>query len=438
MADFLSKPILVGFLNGIAISIFLGQIGKLFGFPIEAGGIIPRLLEFVEKLPQTHAPTLAVGLGSCAVLVLSTRLLPRLPAPLIAMVAGAAAVALLNLDRNGVTTLGLVPAGLPPLRWPTFPLEDLSSLVGSAAGLALIMFTSGMLTARSFASKAGDAIDTDREFAALGAANLAAAISQGFAVTGADSRTAVGVAAGSRSQVTGLVAAATIAIVLLFLTRPLQDVPLATLGAVLLSSAVSLFDVRTLREIWQLDRREVLLSLITTLSVVAVGAINAILIAVGLALTRFVRQVARPRDEVLGAVDGLPGFHSIERHPGAKTLPGVVLYRFNSPVTFFNADYFKARALAVAEAAGPALRWFVIDAIPISGLDVTGLYALRDLTETFRARRITLILAGRRTEFLSLLREAGLYQPDHEDRLFPTLRQALKSYRREHGAAEPS
>jgi high affinity sulfate transporter 1 len=436
IADFLSKPILVGFLNGIAISIFLGQLGKLLGFPIESEGILRRLFELAAKLPQTHSPTLAVGLGSLAVLLFANRFLRRWPGALLALVAAGVAVALLRLDRAGVAILGSVPAGLPPLHRPSFPVDDMPSLVARAAGLALILFTSDMLTARSFASKAGYAIDVDREFAALGAANIASALSQGFAVTGADSRTAMAYSAGGRSQVTGLVAAATIAMVLLFFTGPLQYVPTAALGAVLVFASFSLFDVRTLREIWTLDRGEAALSVITTLSVVVVGPINAILVAVALALMRFVKRIARPRDEVLGKVEGLPGFHSVERHAGARTFDGLALYRFDAPVTFFNSDYFKRRVLEAADAAGPGLEWFVIDAIPISEFDITGLYALRDLTETLRARGVTLILAGRKTEYLDLLKETGLYLPDHEDRLFPTLGQALRAYRDQHGRAQ--
>jgi MFS superfamily sulfate permease-like transporter len=271
----------------------------------------------------------------------------------------------------------------------------------------------------------------ERAFGGL-AANVSSALSQGFAVTGADSRTAVGVAAGGRTQVTGLVAAATIAVVLLFLTEPLRFVPVAALGAVLIFAALSLFDVGTLRELWKYDRLEVGLSLITTLGVVAVGAINGILIAVALALARFIRQAARPRDEVLGRVDGLAGFHSIERHgTAARTFPGLVLFRFNGPLTFFNADYFKQRALAAADAAGKDVRWFVIDAIPISDIDVNGLYALRDLNIELEARGTTLMLAGRRTEFLIWLREIGVFRTELDNRLFPTLSQALRAYRRE-------
>ena len=437
LADFLSKPILVGFLNGVAISIFLGQIGKLLGFSVESSGIIPRLLEVLGKIPFIHGATLAVGLASFALLLACVRWLPRLPAALAVLVVAGAATAVLELHAQGVTVLGPVPAGLPQLRWPTVPLQDVPSLAAAAAGLALVVFTSGTLTARSFAAKGGYRIDVDREFAAFGAANISSALSQGFAVTGADSRTAVGVAAGGRTQVTGLVAATTIAAVLLFLTEPLQYVPVAALGAVLVFAAFSLFDVATLREIWKYDRLEVGLSLITTLGVVAVGAINGILIAVVLALARFIRQAARPRDEVLGRVEGLPGFHSIERHgAAAKTFPGLVLFQFNGPLTFFNADYFKQRALAAADAGGKDVSWFVIDAIPISDIDVNGLYALRDLNMEFEARGTKLILAGRRTEFLIWLREIGLYQTELDNRLFPTVTQALKAYRRQTIQAE--
>lgn len=359
------------------------------------------------------------------------RFFPRLPSALITLITAGTVGALFGLDQYGIAILGPVPAGLPPLRLPRFPEDDIPALLASAAGLALVLFSSGMLTARSFAEKGGYAIDADREFAAFGAANLASAISQGFAVAGADSRTAIADAAGGRTQMTGLVAAATIAVVLLFFTGPLQYVPIATLGALLMFASFSLFNTRTLREIWGIDRTEVGLAVITTLGVVAVGAINGILIAVGLALVRFVKLTARPQDEVLGAVDGLPGLHSIERHPGAKTFPGLVLYRFDGPLTFFNADYFKTRALAVADAAGPELQWFVIDAIPISQIDITGLYALRDLRQRLEARGTVLVLAGRKTEILMWFREAGLYRSEHERWIFPTLRQALKAYHRE-------
>ncbi len=431
LADFLSKPILIGFLNGVAISILLGQIGKVFGFPIEASGVLPRLWEFLSKLPQTHWPTLATGLIAFTVMLSCRRFFAVLPAALVAMIVTGLTVALLDLEGYGVAVVGKVPAGLPPLRIPTFPFEHLTALVAAAAGLALVLFSSGMLTARSFADKNRYAIDVDREFAAFGAANIASALSQGFAVTGADSRTAMVDATGGRTQMTGIVAAASIAAVLLFFTKPLYYVPVAALGTVLVFASFSLFDVSTLRTIWRVDKREVGLSVLTTLGVIWVGAIDAILVAVALALVRFVQFTARPRDEVLGKVEGFAGLHSIERHPNAITWPGIVIYRFDSPITFFNSAYFKQRALRAANAGGPGVKWFVLDMIPISRVDVTGLYAIRGLRDELEAAGTELIFAGRKTEILQWARSAGLYSAELEERTFPTLRQALKAYRRQ-------
>jgi len=251
LADFLSKPILVGFLNGVALSIMLGQLGKIFGFPINADGIVPRLLEFVGKVDQTHWPSLAVGLGTFAVLLLTPRLFRAIPAALVAMVVAGCVVRVFGLEARGVKIVGEVTAGLPPLQIPHFPVDLVPNLLGGAAGLALVTFSSMMLTARSFASKNKYDIDADREFAALGAANILSALSGGFAVSGADSRTAMSDATGGRTQVTGLVAAGTIAAVLLFFTGSLRYVPIAALGAVLVKAVFSLVDVKALQMIYQ-------------------------------------------------------------------------------------------------------------------------------------------------------------------------------------------
>jgi len=431
LADFLSKPILVGFMNGVALSIVLGQIGKLFGFDIDAGRIIPRLLEFLSKLELTHWPTLVVGLATFAVLAVTPRIAPRLPAALVALGAAAAAVRVLGLDASGVKVVGDVPAGLPPVRLPNFPLEMLDDLLAAAAGVALVSFSSMMLTARSFASKNRYEIDPDREFAALGAANVASALSQGFAVSGADSRTAMSDASGGRTQVTGLVAAGAVAAVLLFLTGPLGYVPVAALGVVLVKAAVSLVDLGQLRVFYRIARLEFALSVIATLGVVAVGATKAILFVVILALLRFVRIASRPRIEILGEVEGHPGFHSVARHLGARTEAGLVIFRFNGPVVFFNAPYFRREVLAAADAAGPRLKWFVIDMLPVTMIDATGLFVARDVFDTLRARGVVVAAAGRQAEWQKWAAARGFEV--QATRAFPTLRQAVRAYRRETG-----
>jgi high affinity sulfate transporter 1 len=437
-ADFLSKPILVGFLNGIALSIMLGQIGKIFGYQIAAGGIVPRLLEFARKLGLTHWPTLAVGLSTFVVLLITPRLSRRIPAPLVAMVVAALAVRLLGLEAHGVKTIGDVPAGLPVIRIPRFPLELVPSLLGDAAGLALVTFSSMMLTSQSFASKNKYDVNADREFAALGAANIASALSEGFAVSGADSRTAMSDTVGGRTQVTGLVAAAAIGIVLLFFTGPLRYVPVAALGAVLVKAALSLVEIPSLRTIYRIDRREFALSVIALLGVVAVGAIRAILFAVVLAILRFVRLISRPKVEILGKVKGFPGFHSIERHSEAVMTPGLMLLRFNAPIVFFNAPYFKREVLAAAQAAGPSLKWLVIDMLPITMIDATGLYTAEEVFDTLKQQGVVLSAVGRKTEW-RLWAESHHRDPqDRKIQLYPTFREAIRVYRRAHGITDDS
>ena len=432
LADFLSRPILLGLLHGVALSIMLGQIGKLFGFSIESGRIIPRLIEFVFKLGETHWPTLAVGLATFAVLAVAPRLVPRLPAALVAMAGAALAVAGLGLSSLGVATVGAVPAGLPPFRMPTVAPGIFDHLLLNAAAVALVSFSSGVMTARSFAAKNGYDIDVDRELAALGAANVASALSQGFAISGAASRTAMNDAVGGRTQVAGLVAAGAVALVLLFLTVPLQYVPLAALGAVLVRAALAMVDIGALRELYRLEKAEFALALATMIAIVALDVMEAIAFAVVLALLRFIKLTSRPREEILGEVAGRPGLHGVDRYEHARTIPGLVLYRFNGPLLFFNAPYFKQRVLAAANAAGPGLRWFVIDALPITMVDVTGVYVLRDVDREFAARNIVFGIAGRKGEVLEMRRQRGILPEDQmKARLFPTLRQALKAFRSE-------
>ena len=425
LADFLSRPILVGFLNGVAVSIALGQSGKLFGFSIEQQGVVLVAIELISKFGQIHWLTFAIALLAFAVLLLAPRLIKHLPAALLAMLVTSVAVAGFDLEAHGVATLGVVPAGLPALGLPAGSLQLLTEhfkpLLMAAAGIALISFSSAMLTARSFAAKNRYDIDVDREFAALGAANIASALSQGFAISGADSRTAMSDASGGRTRLTGLFAAAAVALVLVFLTGPLQFVPVAALGAVLIMAALSLLDLSSLRRFWAIDKREFLLSMIATFGVIWVGALEAILFVVLLAVLRFVQLTARPRAEVLGSIEGMPGFHALDRHREAAVTAGLVLFRFNGPLVFFNAGYFKREALAAANQQGDDLRWFVLDMIPLTQLDITGIDALLDLQAELASRGVELVAAGRRSES-----SQGVSPVRH----YPTLRKAQQAYRK--------
>ena len=440
LADFLSKPILVGFLNGIALSILLGQIGKLFGFSIESSHVLPRFFEFFHKLEHINWPTLGISVLAFSVLWLGPRYLRRLPAALLAMVLAGAATALFNLEAMGVVTVGKVPAGLPPLHIPSFPLEMLPTLLADAAGLALVSFSSMMLTARGFAEKNGYEIDTDREFAALGAANIASALSQGFAISGADSRTAMADASGGKTRMTGLITAATIGLVLIFLTAPLAYVPVAALGAVLIYGAYSLVNLKILKSFYNISRYEFALSLLATIGVAAVGAVQAILFVVILAILRFVQMTCRPAVEQLGEVDGFPGLHSLITHANAKATPGLMLFRFNGPVVFFNAPYFRREVLLAVEAAGPDLKWFVLDMLPITEIDATGFYVMKDVAEKLKARGITIAIAGRKTEYENWEKQHNIQPGNNTQRAhrFPTLRQAMRAFRLLHPEAPAS
>lgn len=425
LADFLGKPVLVGFMNGIAISIVLGQIGKVFGFAIESGRILPRLFEFASKLPLTHWPTLAIGVGTFVVMRGVRRFMPRLPAPLIAVVLAVVAVQTLALDQAGVAVLGAGPAGLPALGWNPVPPELLLELLTGAAGLALVSFTSGMVTARSFAARNRYEIDVDRELIALGACNVASSLSQGFAVTGADSRTAVSDVMGGKTQVTGLVAATTIALVLLFLTGPLQDPPNSALGAVLVSAGLGLFDWRALVRFYRIQEGEFLVCMAAMLGVVTLGALPGIGLAIGLAMLVLLLRSSRPGDAVLGRVAGLPGFHDVERHEGASAIPGLVLYRFAASLIFYNAPYLKRRALAVVT-AHPGAAWLVIDAGPIAHLDSTGADTLVSLADDLAARGVRIALGGVLPQVRRMLERSGALERLGADNVFETLRAAVE------------
>ena len=424
LADFLSRPILVGFLNGVALSIILGQADKILGFAVLESGTLPRLVEIFGKLGESHGPTLAVAAATFLVMVIAPRLLPWLPAALVGMTLVGVAVFLLHLNDLGVKTVGPVPGGLPALTLPSADTALLPSLLAAAAGLALVSFSSMMLTAQSFATKNGYDIEPDQDFAALGVANVASAVSQGFAISGADSRTAMSDAAGGRTHAVGLVAAAAVALVLLFFTTPLQYVPMAALGAVLVVAGLSLIDIRNVRLFYQIDRTEAVLSALATLGVLALGAVNGILFAVVLALLRFIKLMSRPRVEILGKVEGLPGLHSLDRHEGSQEFPGMLLFRFNAPITFFNAPHFKRELLRVVDAAGPNLRHVVIDLLPVTNIDATGLLTVTQLVQTLETRGIRLNAAGRATEWRNWARSRGF--PGDRIRIFPTLRQAVR------------
>jgi high affinity sulfate transporter 1 len=427
LADFLSRPILTGFLNGVAISIFLGQIGKVFGFPMESHGIIAGLIEFIGKLPKTHFPTLAVGLLAIAVMIASKRLLPRWPGPLLAVVAAVVAVKAMGLEAAGVAVVGDVPAGLPHLKWPTFDPQFLPPLFGGALGVALVSFCNAMVVARSFAAKNHYEVDADRELFALGASQIAAGLCQGFAVSGTESRTAMNHAMGGKSQAAGLVAAAVMAIVLLFLTAPLSYLPKTAMGAILIFAAIGLFDAASLRRLWHVSRTEFGLAIATMVGVIALDVLEGILMAVSLALLLLLKRSARPPDAVLVRVPGMKGFHDRTHYPDAIETPGLLLYRFGAGIVFYNASYLKKRVLDLA-AAKPDLKWLIIDGSSVNTIDITGAETLGAIASDFAIQGVRLGLANFRTETRSLLERSGVLAVIGSDSVYPTLKSAMNAF----------
>jgi MFS superfamily sulfate permease-like transporter len=404
MADFLSKPILVGFMNGVAINVVLSQIGGLFGFRMESSGIVPRALEFVGKLPQ---------------------LAPKIPASLAAMVAAGVAVQWLGLEALGVRTIGPVPGGFPLPRIPEVPLDQLPVLVAEAAGLALVLFSTTMVAARAFADRNRYEIDADREVAALGVSNITAAFVQGFVVTGTNSRTAVGELAGGRTQMAGIVTALVVAAMVAFFTWPLQFIPSVALAAMLVVAGASLFSWENMASIGRIDKREVWIATIATIGVIVVGVMNAILLAVVLALLSFVQLSARPRVERLGTIEGQAGFHSLQRHPEASAPEGLVLFRFNGAIIFFSAAYFRRQVLAAV--SGGEARWFVLDLAPVNMVDATGVFTIKQLFEELRERGIVTCAVGREAEWAEWAAARGLQERLSMTRFFPTLGQAVET-----------
>ncbi|MBP6708487.1 MAG: SulP family inorganic anion transporter [Candidatus Accumulibacter sp.] len=441
LADFLARPILVGLLNGVSISIMIGQLGKVLGSKPEATRFFRQVLEIPELVLKAHWPTVLLSLGSVAVMLLMPRLSKRVPASLMTMILAGLAAYLLRLDQMGVALIGPVASGLPDLEWPDLPLHEVGDLAGSAAGLALVLFTSGMLTARSFAERNGYDIDVDREFAAFGMANIVSALSQGFAVTGADSRTAVNDANGGRTQMVSVIAALAISLLLLVGTGSLAWLPIPALGVVLLFASWSLLDLQVFRRYHQVERAALVLGAITMLGVLAFGAIKAIMLAVTLALLMFIRRVARPACEELVNVPGRPGLYNRLFFPEATTIDGLLLLRFCGPLVFFNASHFRSELQrAIARQKAPVER-VVLDLIPMTSLDITGIDTLERLDAELAAQNITLTLAGRQIEFERWLEATGHPDQSMHQRVYPTMRQAIRQWhgRDEVGTAdEPS
>ncbi|WP_121343413.1 SulP family inorganic anion transporter [Pseudomonas aeruginosa] len=428
IASFLSRPILVGYLNGIGLSLLVGQLGKLFGYEAATSGFVAGILALLENLLHIHWPTLILGSLSLLLMVLLPRRFTQLPGALCGVLLASLAAALLGLDRYGVELLGEVPAGLPQLSWPQTSLEELKSLLRDATGITVVSFCSAMLTARSFAARHGYSINANHEFVALGLANIGAGVSQGFAISGADSRTAVNDMVGGKTQLVGVVAALVIAATLLLLNKPLGWVPMPALGAVLLLAGWGLIDVQALKGFWKLSRFEFSLCLLTTVGVLSVGVLPGIFVAVSIAVLRLLYYTYRPSDAVLGWMHGIDGQVELAKYPQATTLPGLVIYRFDAPLLFFNADYFKQRVLAVVDGSERP-NAVLLNAEAMTNLDISGLATLHEVQQILKAQGVHLSLARVTGQTLDLLQRSSMLGEIKPPLVFSSVRSGVSAYR---------
>jgi len=425
VADLLSKEVQVGYMNGLGITIIVGQLPKLFGFSTDAETFIDEVQAFFAGLDQTDATTLAVGLACLLVLLVLPRFTRRVPAVLVAVVGATIVSAAFGLAQEGVKTVGSLPQGVPTPAFPWTSIADVGPLLIAAVGITLVSLTDTIATSTSFAARRGDEVDPDQEMIGMGVANIAAGFFQGFAVSTSSSRTAVAEQSGAKSQVTGLVGAGLVAALLLFLNSLLADLPQTTLAAVVIFAALSLMDFGILGRYYRVRKSALALSLVATLGVVLFGVLWGIAIAVILAILLFFRRSWWPHGSVLGRVDGLPGWHSIDTYPAAGQLPGIIVYRWEAPLFFANAGRFRDQVRHLARTE--QVSWIVLQCEAITDIDVTAADMLEQLDNELNAQGVHLAFAELRTRLQDRVWRYGLFETLDSDHFYPTLKAAIRA-----------
>ncbi|HEX2452743.1 MAG TPA: SulP family inorganic anion transporter [Vicinamibacterales bacterium] len=432
--ELLSKPIRYGYMNGIALTVILSQVPKLLGFSVSAQGPLRQAWGTLQNVwtGNTNVVALATG-GSTLVLILVLKRWPRIPGMLIAVVAATAVVAIFDLGaRTGISVLGPLPQGLPAPRLPLMNVADLQPVVMGALAVALVSFADTSVLSRTYAARLRSPVDPNQEMVGLGLANLAAGLFQGIPISSSSSRTPVAEAAGARTQLTGVVGALAIALLLIFAPALLQDLPNTVLAAVVIASAIGLFEVSDLRRIYRIQQWEFWLSMTCFAGVAVLGAIPGIALAIVIAVIEFLWDGWRPHSAVLGRVDHVKGYHDLTRYPEARLIPGLVLFRWDAPLFFANAELFHQRVLdAVASSPSP-VQWVVIAAEPVTSVDVTAADVLSELDDTLHASGIELCFAEMKDPVKDKLKRFGLFTRLGETTFFATLGEAVSAYLKTH------
>jgi high affinity sulfate transporter 1 len=429
VADLLSKPTQIGYLNGLALTIIVSQLPKLLGFSIDADGLFREVAAVVSGIGQGLVnPTAAVvGFACLAGILLLNRRLPKLPSVLIIVVLASIAVNVFDLQDRGLDTIGVLPQGFPPLTVPLVRWSDIPMLLLGALGIAVVALADTMSTASAFAARRGEQVHGNQEMIGIGAANIAAGLFQGFPVSTSGSRTAVAEQAGSKSQVTGLVGAVVITIVLVFATGLMQYVPQPTLGAIVVAAALSLADVQGTRRLWRQRRAEFWLSIVALLGVALLGVLPGIVVAIGLSILNVFRRTWWPHQAELGRAPGVAGLHDTERYPYSERMPGLIVYRFDAPLIFANARTFSEAVRAIA-ARQDDLRWIVIAAEPVTDVDTTAADMLKDLDLWLNERGVSLIFAELKDPVREKIERYDLTATIDPAHFYPTLDEAIDAY----------
>lgn len=434
ITELLSKPIRYGYMNGIALTVLISQLPALFGFSVKADGILSGMRGFMEALlaGKMNAAALALGAGTLAVIGLLQRS-KRLPGVLIAVAGATLIAAALDLaTRAGVKVLGSLPQGLPGFAFPLITSADIVPVLFGGLAVALVSFADTSVLSRSYAARTGAAVNPNQEMVALGAANLAAGLFQGFPISASTSRTPVAETAGAKTQLTGIVGAIAVAALLMAAPNLLKNLPTAALAAVVIASAIGLVEIADLRRIYRIQRWEFWLSIGCMAGVAILGAIAGIGLAIAVAVIEFLWDGWRPHYAVLGRVDGIKGYHDITRYPDARRVPGLVLFRWDAPLFFANAELFRDRVLDAVAASPTPVRWLVVGAEPITSIDVTAADMLDELDAALHAAGIALCFAELKDPVKDKLKRFGLFCRLGEQRFFATVGQSVSSYLKAH------
>ena len=430
LADLLSKPVLVGYMAGVAFVMIVSQLGKFTGVDVDGESTVSQLKSFARNIGDTNAATLAVALATLVFLLIAARLSKRFPGPLFGVVLATIAVVVFSLDEHGVAMIGSIPSRLPTPRLPGVSVRDLVSLIFPALGITVVGYSDNMLTARAFAARHGHVINANQEWLALGGANIGAGLLRGLPVSSSGSRTAIGDSLGSKTQLHSLVAAVAVAASLLFAGSLLARFPVAALGAIVVYAALRLIDFPEFKRLFQFDKAEFAIAVVAAFGVIVFGALYGVLLAVSLSIIELIRRVARPHDGILGYVPGIAGMHDVDDYPDATLVPGLLVYRYDAPLCFVNADDFKRRALASIDQFDSPVEWFLLNAEANVVVDITAVDALDELHEELERRGVVFAMARVKQDLSAQLGAAGFIDRVSRDRIFATLPTAVAAFAR--------